>query len=245
MNKNDFRIQVPLWNIALWFILIIWTYGVVYLVDLINGDFEGVFKVENGELTADFNVLPLSSVVIGLVLLIVFLIAYFFKLKRHNDEHPIKMNFITFLKPGEFLEDDELLKQVTENATKRIYIFYSHALPLLIFFMVIFPLDRYLYVVMLFLLLIGHNAMYYLEIRKFLSGNYKLHTSKRVKNNRFSKMFVTVMLVALIVAIVFPINRVNQIDQNQQELLSEYESCLNEGKTATIDFTGETTVRCD
>ena len=44
MNKNDFRVQIPLWNIALLIILMIFGYGVVYAADMAYSNFEDVIR---------------------------------------------------------------------------------------------------------------------------------------------------------------------------------------------------------
>ncbi|MDG5786224.1 hypothetical protein QA612_01890 [Evansella sp. AB-P1] len=171
MNKSDLRVQFPLWNIALWIILMIWTYGVVYAVDMLLIDFKGVFENVNGVLIINWHVPEILSIYIGLLLSIIFFIAYFIRIKQHNKENPTnKLVGISFLKPSEFLEDDEMLRQVTEKATKNVYVMYSHGLPLIIFFLIVFDTSRYVYILLLFLLLIIHNALFYREIRKFLRG---------------------------------------------------------------------------
>ena len=247
MNKKDFRVQVPLWNITLLLILMYWTYGIAYAVDMKVSDFEGVFVVvDDGLKIGHFP--GILSIYVGFFLVVVFFIAYFLRLKRYNQKNPNnKMNAFTFLKPGEFLEDDEMLRQVTENATKKVYILYSQALPLLIFLIVIFPFDRYVYIVMLILLLIVHNALYYLEIRKFLSGDYNLTTKRKSKNNKFQKLFTVFAILALIIAITIPVVRIIQIEINNKETLQEFEACIKEGRTATMEFedNGLTSVICE
>ena len=166
MNKNDFRVKFPLWNIALYTILMIWAYSVVYLSDMYFNNFEGMFGV-NGEIIWDTPVL--LSFFIGLISLILFFIIYFFKLNRHNKKNPTKkMSAFTILKLGEFIEDDELFRQITQNATKRVYIFYSQILPLLILLMIL-PFNRYVFIVVIFLLLIIQNLIYYRHVRKYIT----------------------------------------------------------------------------
>lgn len=49
MNKQDMRVQMPLWNIALGVVLMVWAYGVIYAVDLmVNGFDEAVILKDNG-----------------------------------------------------------------------------------------------------------------------------------------------------------------------------------------------------
>lgn len=167
MNKNDFRVQFPLWNIALFSILMIFSYGVVYCSDLLFNQLESPFSYENGEVAINFNIPGLYSLIIGAFLLTTFFIFYFLTLNNHNKNNPSrKMNAFTFLKPGEFLEDDELFIQVTRNATRKVYILYSQILPLFVLIM-FFPINRYIFIVIIFLTLIIQNALYYREIIKY------------------------------------------------------------------------------
>lgn len=248
LDNKDFRVQVPLWNIAVWIILMIWTYGVVYAVDMITSDFKGVFVVLDYGLQINWHVPGILSIIIGTLFLAIFFTAYFLKLKRYNEQNPSKkLDTFTFIKPGEFLEDDEMLRQVTENATKKVYIFYSQALPLLIFLFVIFPLDRYAYIVMIFSLLIVHNALYYLEIRRFLSGNYNISPKRKPKNNKFQKVVTVFVILAFILAIAIPVVRIIQIEINHNETLREFEACIKEGKKATMEVeeNGITSIKCE
>lgn len=240
MDKKDFRVQFPLWNISLFLILILWTYGVVYAVDLINNDFEDLLVVAEDGVKLNWHIPGLLSIIIGFILIVVFFIAYFTRLNRHKKKYPNhKINAFTFFKPVEFLEDDEMLSQVTRNATKKVYIFYSQALPLIIFLFVIFPFERFVYIVLLLLLLIVHNTLYYLEIRKFLSGNYNLSMEKKTSNNRYQKM-LTIFVIAV------PFFHINQIINNHNESSNEFEACIKVGKTATMEFNkdGFTSVKC-
>jgi hypothetical protein len=45
MNEKDFRVQIPLWNIALLVSLLIWSYGAVYAADLQFNNVEDVFVI--------------------------------------------------------------------------------------------------------------------------------------------------------------------------------------------------------
>ena len=58
--------------------------------------------------------------------------------------------------------------QVTQKATKRIYIYYSQILPLVILLMM-FPLNRYVYIAVIFLLIIIQNLIYYRYMRMYIS----------------------------------------------------------------------------
>ncbi|ADU32156.1 hypothetical protein [Evansella cellulosilytica] len=248
MNKSDFRVQFPLWNIALWSILIVWSYGVVYAFDRMHGGFDDLFYFSNGELIVNWNVPAVLSFSIGMILLIGFFIAYSIRLRRHNKEHPHhKMAAFTLLKPSEFIEDDEMLRQVTESATKKVYVLYSQALPLFIFFVLIFPFNRYVYVVLLLLLLVAHNAVYYREIRKFVNGEFTVKTVSRTKTSKLPNLFIGVLVLMIVIAVAVPAVRIVQLELNQRNTMAQFEDCLNDGKSAIVEFdeNGFSSVRCE
>lgn len=167
MSKDDFRVRFPLWNIALFSILLVWTYSAVYAADMLFSNFEGTI-LPNGEI--HWNIFGLISFFVGFVSLIVFFVAYFLKLRRYNIEHPNnRLTAFTSLKPHEILEDDELFQQVSENATKKVYIFFSKYLPLVILLMV-FPLNRFVFIFVIYLLLIIKNAIYYRHLRQYVTN---------------------------------------------------------------------------
>jgi len=248
VNKNDFRVNIPLWNIALWCILIVWTYGVTHAADLLFSNFEGFFMMVDNELTIKWHTPGMLSLIVGSILLAIFFLTYYIKLKNYNSKNPHnKVPAITFLRPGELLEDDEMLRQVTKNATKKVYILYSLTVPLLIFIMIIFPLDRYVYIVLLSLLLIVHNALYYREIRKFISGDYSLSNTSKPMFNKLQRGFIGFVVVAFILVITIPTIRIVQMEIEHKESLQEFKACVHEGKTATLELkeNGSTTVICE
>jgi hypothetical protein len=170
MSKNDFRVRLPLWNIGLLIILLIWTYGVVYMSDLFFNNFEGVFGLNDETIVINFDKLALLSIILGSVLLLIFLVSYYLKLSRHNKENPNrKLPIFAFIKLGEYIEEDEMFNQVTQQATKKVYTFYSQILPLLILVM-IFPLNRIVFIICVFLMLILQNLLYYRQISKFIEA---------------------------------------------------------------------------
>ena len=166
MTKNDFRVKFPLWNVALYSILMIWAYSVVYSADMLFTDFAGVFDGEG----INLDMIAVGSFFIGPILLIIFFVAYFFKLNQHNKENPNNpMSAFSLLKPGEFIEFDELFSQVTQSATKKVYIFYSQMLPLVVLLM-FFPFNRYVFIVAILLLIIIQNLIYYRHMRSYVSN---------------------------------------------------------------------------
>ena len=167
MTKNDFRVKFPLWNIALYSILMIWAYSVVYSADMLFTDFAGVFDGEDG---INLDTIAVLSFFAGPLLLIIFFIAYFIQLNRHNENNPNnRMSAFSLFKPGEFIEFDELFSQVTQNASKKVYVFYSQMLPLVVLLM-FFPFNRYVFIVAILLLIIIQNLIYYRHMRSYVSN---------------------------------------------------------------------------
>lgn len=238
MNKNDFRVQLPLWSICLWFILMIWMHGVVYMVDMYFSNFEGSFGVVDDSVIIYWNIPGLLSLIIGTVLIIVFFIAYFIRLNRHNKENPNnQLNAFSFIRLGEFLEEDEMLRHVTKNATKKVYILLSNLIPLVIFLM-IFPINRYVFIVVLFLLMIAHNALYYMEIRKFLSGAYTFtdgFDGDSREKSVLQKFGTGAMVLVIVLILALGAGAFLQLKTNHESNMERMEDCLAEGGTVVVE----------
>ena len=243
MNKDDFRVQIPLWNIALLIILIIFSYGVVYAADMLFSDFEGVFVIEGNEPYINWNIPGVVSFVIGFFLLIVFSFAYYIKLNRYNKHNPHnQIPAFTFLKLGEFMEDDEMLRQVTQSATKKVYILYSQTLPLLIILMFL-PLNRYIFIVSLVIILILHHTLYYREIKKYINGKYSLtpeiSPNEKVKNDfksqKFHKGMKVFSVVFIVMILTISTGRIFQIKNNSDDNMIKAEKCMDQGGTIIVE----------
>ncbi|TMW70980.1 hypothetical protein [Alteribacter natronophilus] len=167
MNKKDFRVRVPLWNIAIFAALAFWAYGGVYAVDMMWNGIE--VTVENGEASVLWNMPALAAAFGGMALLLIVVTAYFIQVIRHNRRNPEKkLGAIYFFKPVELLEDDEMVSQITNRAAKKVYAFYTSLLPLLVLLM-LFPLPRYTFILIVCLGIMAHNAIIYREMRRFVS----------------------------------------------------------------------------
>ena len=239
MNKNDFRVQIPLWNIALLVSLLICSYGVIYAIDMLFNDFDGVFVIENNEVLTNLNMPAIVSLLVGLFLLIVIFIAYLSKLSRHNKENPTnQIAAFTIVRLGEFMEDDEMLRQVTQNATQKVYILYSLALPLSIFLMFL-PLNRYIFIVSLVVLLILHHTLYYREMRMYINGKYSMNQeispNQKVKNDLKSQKFQKGMIIFSVVFIVLILTistvRILLVKNNSDANMIKMEKCMDQGGT--------------
>lgn len=222
MNKNDFRVQFPLWNSAFWFILMICSYTVVYMVDMKQLNFQGMFG-DNGEIF--YNKLALLTFIIGLIFLVVFFIVYALKIVQHNKTYPkLKLQPFTITRLIEFIEDDEMLQQVTNIATRKVYVFYSNILPLVVVLM-IFPLNRYVYIVAIFSLLIAQNLIYYRHIVK-----YAVETNGPTVGLMNKKVLLTsAFTILIVVAAAFYV--FYQLEKDQEADMQLIEDCLSDGGT--------------
>lgn len=231
MSLKDLRIQYPLWNIALFLIFMLFSYGVVHWVDALWYDPGIVVRfTEEGQV---WDASVIFSTVAGLFLFVLFFILYAIKWRKHNKANPNqKMSFLT-VRPGEFIDDDEVLNRVTQNATRKVYTLYTNALPIIVMAM-FFPLDRYFYILMVFALLIIHNLIYYLNMRRFVLGTYDFSKKSKEPYN-LSKLLGFLTASTLIVAmsvIVIQFIRIDLASENNSEILEE---CLDEGGKAVIE----------
>ncbi|MDV2582053.1 hypothetical protein [Alkalibacillus haloalkaliphilus] len=243
MKNDDFRVQFPLWNIALLLILSIWSYGVVYAIDLVVSDFEGVFYTTGQQVYINWHMPSVLSLVIGQLALIAFFIIYFIKLRQYNKNNPgNELRPFTLFKPHEFLEDDELFRQVTERTTKKVYVLYAQAVPVVIFLIMFLPTHRFLYIALLFGLLIAHNALYYWAVRKFMNGKTQLSHTGIKPEKRLSKFTLVMIAIIVFLALAFPTYQVVQIQTNQERMLEQFERCLEDGHEAILTYDG--TVNC-
>ena len=160
--KNDLRITYPLWMMC--FILLL--AASVYLVGttaIVEGQGTGELTFS---LSLESNLIFFS---ILFVLLIGSLLTFFIKLFKHNRKHPLKKFSLFYLKPPEYIEDDELFQQATGQATKKVYTFYVSAIPILAVLYIVLPIGKMWMIIGLLLLGFLQYMIYYLEIRKYVT----------------------------------------------------------------------------
>lgn len=152
---KDLRVQMPLWNIAA-----IVELGAMIIPMLLSEirwfDKDLIFSIK-----MDYGLISLC----GIFLFIVTCILVILKTIQFNKENPNRKMKIFSLKPGEYIEDDEMFNQVTNNATRKVYTFLSGAIPMLIVVAIFLP--KIWVVILLLLMAIIQNLIYYMEIRKF------------------------------------------------------------------------------
>ena len=161
--KSDMRITFPLWMMC--FILLIaasiYFIGTTAVVDG-QGSGEVTFS-----LSLESNLILFSILT---VLLLGSLITFFIKLFKHNRKYPDKKLSPLYLNPPEYLEDDELFQQATGLATKKVYTFFVSAIPILAVLYIVLPIGKMWMVIGLLLLGFMQYLIYYLVIRKYVTG---------------------------------------------------------------------------
>ncbi|KPB03776.1 hypothetical protein [Bacillus sp. CHD6a] len=238
--KNDLRIQLPLWTIAFCILLMPLTFSTVQLIDLMIHNFDAFFVVNGSETSFNWNIMSIQLFFVSTLLLISFYIAFYYRYRKHNRENPReRLYFFIFYKPGEILEDDEMLQQVSKNATKKVYILFANALPLLALLMVI-PLHRSVFIMAILLVIVFQNLLFYKEINPYYSGNYKFGNKNKKTDLEFSKVNKRVIkgitFFSLII-IVLSFGRLAQMHYHSQSIPTQMEACMEEGGTAVIEKT--------
>ena len=192
MNKNDFRLQFPLWNAGLAFLEMIFLYSVIYAIDMMNSDYKDLYR--DGTFYIDR--VALITCGISFLSLVVFFYFYLLKVRQYNKTNPSrKIKFFTSIHLLEFVDDDEMMQQITNQATRKVYIFYSNMFPLLLI-LLMFPLHRYVYVVVISGLFITQNLIYYRHLSKYAEG---ISTANTPLVNK--KIFITTFTTLCILAI--------------------------------------------
>ena len=133
------------------------------------------------------------------------------------------------------MDDDEMLRQVTQNATKKVYILYSHTLPLLVGIMFL-PFNRYIFIVCLLTILILHHTLYYREIKKYINGKYSLaheiSPSEKakidLKTYKFQKGMKVFSVIFIVMILTISTGRIFLIKNNSDAIMIKAEKCLDQ-----------------
>lgn len=158
---NDFRISYPLWMI--WFIILI--ASSIYLIGITavfesNKENEFTFTLDMGS-----NMIPFIVLVI---ILLVTLIIFFSKMIKHNRQYPNKKFSYFYIKPPEYLDDDELFQLATGKATRKVYTFFATAIPVSAIIFAVLPIGKMWIVIGILFLGAMQYLIYYLEMRKYV-----------------------------------------------------------------------------
>lgn len=160
--KNDLRISYPLWMICFILLIVASVYLVGTTAVVEDHGAEGVLFMLNLES-------KLIPFFILFILLIGSLVVFFIKIFKHNRNDPNRKFSLFYLKPPEYIEDDELFQQATGWATKKVYTFFVTAIPLLALLFILLPIGRMWMVIGVLLLGVMQYLIYYIEIRKYVS----------------------------------------------------------------------------
>lgn len=163
MSKNDLRIQEPLFNSAMFALLIGTFSGINYSYKYFNPEIQErvILGLEK------MNVIPFVFSVTCLIALIALIIIYTLKVKKHNLENPTKkMKAFTAFTLNELNDDDEFFSNVTNQATRKGYIFLTNALGVLMISL-LFQLPHIVYIIMVLVICIMQNLLYYANMKKY------------------------------------------------------------------------------
>ena len=228
MNKNDFRLQMPLWNAGLIFIGMIILFSVVYAYETWNNEFQ---TIVDG--TFQINYLPYILFICGAILFIIFILMFSLKLIQYNKMNPTrKMNLfsLSLIQLPEFIDDDEMMQQITNTATRKIYVYYSYMIPLIVL-LLFFPLHRYVYILAISLIIIGQYIIYYRHLSKYAEGISQPHVplfNKRIVTTIFALLFI---FAATIFGLFYKSEKDLQADR------AFMEDCFHKGGTIVLTQT--------
>ncbi|MCD8510172.1 MAG: hypothetical protein LRY73_10085 [Bacillus sp. (in: Bacteria)] len=102
----------------------------------------------------------------------------------------------------------------------------------------IFPFNRYVFIVILFLLLMAYNALYYVEIRKFLSGSYTFDDGvdgDRRKKSVLQKFGTGGMVLIIVLILALGAGAFFQLKTNHESNMERMDDCLAEGGTVVVE----------
>lgn len=163
MNKKDIRMQEPLYNMAFYTLIIGMILGLSHAVKILDTELQN--RIILGLET--FNFIPFIIAVICLISSIILCIIYMKKIQKHNLQNPTKkMKAFTAFTLNEFNDDDEFFSKVTNNATRKCYLFLVNSIGILILLLFL-HLPYLVYIVMLFCFLIIQNLIYYTSMKKY------------------------------------------------------------------------------
>lgn len=124
--KGDMRFKMPLWQMGFIFLLIVLTFSLgmsTTYSNVTNGGFQ--FEVS-------FNSIVSLVMLVTVLILMISLVIFSIRIRRHNKQFPNKkINAFSF-KPQEYIDDDEFFEEMTKRATKKVYSYYTWTLPLLV-----------------------------------------------------------------------------------------------------------------
>lgn len=161
--KNDMRVRYPVWQMG--FIAIIM--ALVFLIGE-SAEFE---LYDDGGFTFTTQLEFWSGIIVATLLLTVFMMLILFirSVSKHNKNFPRRKISLFSFRPQEFMDDDELFREVTRRATQKVYSFFSVALPIIAALFIILPVPRVWMVLGILALSLVQYLIYYSTIRKYVT----------------------------------------------------------------------------
>ncbi|WP_341323651.1 hypothetical protein NSQ62_09325 [Solibacillus sp. FSL H8-0523] len=163
MPTKDLRMQEPLFNSAFFVLLIGEAIGIAYVLKYFDPDVQNrvILGLEK------LNLMPYIFSVICLIALITLCGIYVLKVRKHNLANPTKkLKPFTAFTLNEFNDDDEFFSKVTNEATRKGYIFLTNAIGVLILLLVL-QLPHIVYIVLGLSICIMQNLLYYTHMKKY------------------------------------------------------------------------------
>ncbi|TWT08955.1 hypothetical protein [Planomicrobium sp. CPCC 101079] len=160
--KNDIRLNYPIWMMAFIVLLGVFAYGIN------SPTREWVNSSTETSLTVKVEALEGFMVFASLLLYIILLTVFLWKVKKHNTENPKQKISIWSIRPPEYLEQDEGMTHITRIAVQKVYTFITWSLPMLATVAILLPLPRLMLIYGILAVAFGQYLVYYLEIRKHL-----------------------------------------------------------------------------
>ena len=163
MPTKDLRMQEPLFNSAFFVLLIGEAIGIAYVLKYFDPDVQNrvILGLEK------LNLMPYIFSVICLIALITLCVIYVLKVRKHNLANPTKkLKPFTAFTLNEFNDDDEFFSKVTNEATRKGYIFLTNAIGVLILLLVL-QLPHIVYIVFGLSICIMQNLLYYTHMKKY------------------------------------------------------------------------------
>ena len=140
-----------------------------------------------------------------------------------------KMNLLSLslLQLPEFVDDDEMMQQITSTATRKVYVYYSNILPLVLL-LLCFPLHRYIYILAISLLIIGQHIIYYWHLSKYAEGIDKTHVPL------FNKRIITITFAVLFAFALVVFGLFYKVEKDLQADRQFMDDCFNKGGTIVL-----------
>lgn len=146
--KKILDARSPFWQVLL--------YSLIFILTIINAV---------SPLTPDVHISAWIASLVILAMMFLIGVAYSWQIIRHNKQHPKHRIRYFGLFPPEFLDEDELLTATTNKATRRVYAYYTAAIPLLIILNLLIKIPTEWMLVILAGVVVIHYLIFWYSMR--------------------------------------------------------------------------------